>query len=163
MTSSTADSNLPKPKLFVRLSVLTLIVSQCFVGCNNKKDFQIEIRHFAANAGMTLYYTLNDHFILVETQCSNPGCKKETIYKRVFLKGQSDSVYEELLKMQLDTLRLNYRSVKPVKGGLVTSIKMGGDDLPNKIVDLYNARVPATDTLFNLIDRLILAKDLTFP
>ena len=65
--------------------------------------------------------------------------------------------------MQLDTLRLNYRSVKPVKGGLVTSIKMGGDDLPNKIVDLYNARVPATDTLFNLIDRLILAKDLTFP
>jgi hypothetical protein len=155
---------LPKPP-FHRLSFLYLVVAclalfQCTGG---RKEYRIEIRHFAANAGMILYYSLNDHYIQVETQCELKDCKRETVYKRVFLKGQSDSIFRLLEKIQLDTLHQDYHSRTPEKGGLTTSIEISGDDLPEKKVQLTNMRIPATDSLFNLIDRLILSKDLVFP
>ena len=46
--------------------------------------------------------------------------------------------------------------------GLVSSIKISGSGLPDKNISIDNVDVPATDSLYRIIDRLILTKKYQF-
>ena len=146
------------PKLFI-IATLSLLTINCRT---NSNKVSIEIRHFAGAAGLTIYYLLGDNYVQVDTDCDFQDCKRKTVYKRDLNPQQSDSLFNALQTLRLDTLKRNYKPKGIVFDGLVSSIKLRGSGLPDKDVSIDNVDLPATDSLYKIIDRLILEKKYQF-
>lgn len=133
------------------------------VNCStNSNKFLVEIRHFAGAAGLTIYYLISENKVQVDTDCDFQDCKRKTLYVRDLNAEQSGSLFQALKALHLDTLKNNYRPKGMVFDGLVTAIKIRGDGLPSKEISIDNVELPATDSLYKLIDRLILTKKYQF-
>jgi hypothetical protein len=145
-------------KLFI-LATLSLVTFNC--GTNSHK-YSIEVRHFAAAMGLTIYYIVDDKSIKVDTNCDLDNCKRKNVYKRSFTSVQSDRLFQALKSLHLDTLKTSYKSKGMVFDGLVSSIKLRGSEFPNKDISIDNVDLPTTDSLYRILDRLILEKKYQF-
>ena len=145
-------------KLFI-IATLSLLTTNCRT---NSNKISIEIRHFAGAAGLTIYYLLGDNFVQVDTDCDFQDCKRKTVYKRDLNPQQRDSLFKALQTLRLDTLKSDYKPKRMVFDGLVSSIKLRGSGLPDKNISIDNVNLPATDSLYRIIDRLILVKKYQF-
>lgn len=145
-------------KLFI-IATLSLLTINCRT---NSGKFSIEIRHFAGAASLTIYYLVGDNYVQVDTNCDFQDCKRKTVYKRDLNPQQSDSLLKTLQTLRLDTLKNNYKPKGMVFDGLVSSIKIRGAELPNKNISIDNVYLAATDSLYRIIDKLILTKKYQF-
>lgn len=149
----------------IAISILaTLLVIQCKTKSKEhyQSTFSIEVRHFAGAAGLTIYYIVNERSVQVDTDCDFENCKRKTVYKRELRSEESDKVLEGLQGLRLDTLKKEYRPKGIVFDGLVSSIKIHGSKLPDKEISIDNVNLPATDSLYRLIDGLIVIKKYQF-
>jgi hypothetical protein len=145
-------------KLFISV-VISLVMCNC---ASNSNKYSVEIRHFAGAAGLTIYCTIDEEFIKVDTDCDFENCKRKNVYTRSLTPGQSDSLFQSLKALQLDTLRTSYKPEGMIFDGLVSSIRIRGSGLPNKEISIDNVDLPATDSLYTIVDRLILVKMYKF-
>ncbi len=145
-------------KLFI-IATLSLLTINCRT---NSSKLSIEIRHFAGAAGLTIYYLVGDNYVQVDTDCDFQDCKRKAVYKRDLNPQQSDSLLKALQALRLDTLKNNYKPKGMVFDGLVSSIKIRGAGLPNKNISIDNVDLTATDSLYRIIDKLILTKKYQF-
>lgn len=145
-------------KLFI-IATLSLLTINCRT---NSNKVSIEIRHFAGAAGLTIYYLVSDNFVQVDTDCDFQDCKRKTVYKSDLNPQQRDSLFKALHTLRLDTLKNNYKPKGMVFDGLVSSIKLRGSGLPDKDISIDNVDLPATDSLYRIIDRFILVKKYQF-
>jgi hypothetical protein len=149
----------------MRLRKFSVIATFCLFAFHcgtNSNRYSIEIRHFAGAWGLTVYYLVSDKAIQVDTDCDFQNCKRKTVYKRDLTKELSDSLFEVLLALRLDTLKESYEPQLWIADGLNSTVKIRGTKFPNKDVSIDNVNVPARDTLYNVIDRLILTKKYQF-
>ena len=82
----------------------------------------------------------------------------KTVYKRILGQRQIDSLVAVLQNLRLDTLKNVYKPGRPSYKGLRSDVKIAGTGLPGKQIHGITARLPATDSLYSIIDRLILTK-----
>jgi hypothetical protein len=112
--------------------------------------------------GLTIYYIVDDKSIMVDTNCDLENCKRKNVYKRSLTSAQSDSLFQALKSLQLDTLKTSYKPKGMVFDGLVSTIKLRGSEFPNKDISIDNVDLPTTDSLYRILDRLILEKKYQF-
>ncbi|MEQ1797359.1 MAG: hypothetical protein ABL872_05365 [Lacibacter sp.] len=149
----------------MRQPLLLVLAIPCFLifQCNtNPNKVSIEIRQFAGAAGLTIIYLIDDKSIRIDTNCDLENCKRKTVYTRDLTDEQSNSLFHSLKSLQLDTLKTEYNPQGLVFDGLISSIKLGGSELPNKNISIDNVDVPVIDSLYKIIDRLILIKKYQF-
>jgi hypothetical protein len=147
-----------RTKFFIILA-LSLLTTQCRTSSNR---ISIEIRHFAGAMGLTIYYLVTDKFVPVDTDCDFQDCKRKTVYKQDLTSEQSDGLFNSLQSLRPDTLKKSYTPEEIIFDRLVSSIKLRGSGLPNKEISIDNVDLPATDSLYRIIDRLILIKKYQF-
>ena len=144
----------------VIIILLTVLTIQCKT---NSNQFSIEIQHYGGAAGITTYFIVNDKSFQVDTDCDLEDCKRTTVYKRYLTSEQRDSLLQALVSLRLDTLKSTYKPEGLVFDGLVSSIKVRGSRLPHIDVSIDNVELPATDSLYKIIDRLILKDPQSTP
>ncbi len=122
----------------------------------------IEITHFAGAAGLTIYYIIADTILQVDTNCDFQDCTRKTIYKRTLTIGQLDTLIKQLQTLHLDTLKKSYSPEGMVLDGLMSTIKIKIPSIQNKNISINNVDLPATDSLYMIIDNLILTRRYQF-
>ena len=145
------------------LCILTLTITFILTSCNSdgRRHFSLTIKHFAGAAGLTLIYTINENDLQIATNCDLENCKQKTVYKRTFTKNESDSIFNFITSIQLDTLKPKYET-KNMLDGLFTKITISKGFLSSHTSTFDNFSTPTTDTLFNYIDNLVLIKKYRF-
>lgn len=134
---------------------LILILSGCT--SDGRKTFYLNIKHYAGATGLTLTYSIDEESIQVSTNCDLAGCKQKTVYKREFTKNKSDSIYNFIISLRLDTLKPKYQT-KGMLDGLFTTVKFKKNFFTSRTNTFDNYPTPTTDILFRYIDNLILQK-----
>jgi hypothetical protein len=135
----------------------------CLTSCNSngRQDFSLTITHYAGGAGLTLIYDIDEAGLQVDTNCDLENCKQKTVYSRSFTKSESDSIYEFISSLQLDTLKPSYET-KGVMDGLFTKLSFKKSLFSTHSSTFDNFDTPTTDTLFNFIDNLIATRKYRF-
>lgn len=150
--------------LFVtRLSFLITAFFLFVTSCSNngRPDFSLTIKHYAGGPGLTLIYTLNENGLKVETNCDLENCKLRTVYKRTFTIQESDSIYNFLNTLKLDTLKKSYET-KGAWDGLITKLTFKTGFFSSHSSTFDNFSTKTTDTLFRFVDNLVLTKRYRF-
>lgn len=133
------------------------------MGCSLFTDrYSIEVSHFAGAVGLTIYYTLTDKSITVDIDCDFANCKRKTVYTRTLTTQQADSLLAIFKQLHLDSLKSYYQPPNTIFDGLVSSVKLRGSELPHKNITIDNVNVPAADSLYKVIDDLVLPKKYKF-
>lgn len=147
---------------FTKFFIITILNLQ-LLGCSLFTDrYSIKVNHFAGAVGLTIYYTLTDKSITVDTNCDFADCKGKTVYTRTLTTQQADSLLAIFKQLHLDSLKSYYQPPHPIFDGLVSSIKLRGSELPHKNITIDNVDVPAADSLYKIIDNLVLSKKYKF-
>jgi hypothetical protein len=80
------------------------------------------------------------------------------VYNGTFTREQSGRFYNSLKALNLDTLQKEYEPTGVVYDRLYKLIKKNGHGRPDKSIAIENQKLPATDSLYKTIDRLIVKK-----
>ena len=147
----------------VRLIAFITVFIVLATSCNNsgRQNFSLTIRHYAGSAGITLIYHLDESDLQVDTNCDLENCKQKRVYKRTFSKNESDSIYNFITSLQLDTLKRSYET-KGIWDGLSTKLTYQKGLFSSHSSTFDNFNTPTTDTLFGYIDNLILTRKYRF-
>jgi hypothetical protein len=140
-----------------------LAVVLMVIGCNSdrRKSFYLHVKHYAGGPGLTIIYTINEKGLQVETNCDLEKCKQRTVYNRTFNKNQSDSIYQYIQSLRMDTLKSAYKT-KGMFDGLVTKITIQTGFLFSHTSTFDNYSTPVRSKLFKYIDNLISPKKFRF-
>jgi hypothetical protein len=146
-----------------RLKIFIVVFLIVATSCNNhgRQNFSLTIKHYAGGAGLTLIYDIDENGLKVETNCDLENCKQKTVYKRAFTKTESDSIYEFITNLQLDTLKTSYET-KGIWDGLTTKLSFKKGLFSSHSSTFDNCDTPTTDTLFKFVDKLVLSKKYRF-
>jgi hypothetical protein len=121
-------------------------------------QYNVTIKQYAGGTGVTIIYSIDTAGIQVKTNCDLANCKERIVYNGTFTREQSDRFYNSLKALNLDTLQKEYEPAGVVYDRLYTLIKINGHGLPDKSIAIENQKLPATDSLYKTIDRLIVKK-----
>jgi len=133
------------------------------IGCrtDGRNSISLKIIHYAGAAGLTLIYTIDQNSLQVDANCDLANCDQKTVYKRTFNKNESDSIYNFISSLRLDTLKSSYQR-ENMLDGLFTTITIKKGFLSRQTNTFDNYSTPTTDTLFKYIDNFILTKKYKF-
>ena len=147
------------PKLKTSILAFLFILASC--NRDGRNTFSLSIKHYASAAGITIIYSLTEDNLQIDTNCDLENCKQITVYKTSFTRLQSDSIYNFLLSLRLDTLKPQYKTDR-MFDGLVTRLKFTKNIFTSYTSIFNNYSTSTTDTLFKYIDNLISQKKYRF-
>ncbi len=146
-------------RLIFFIIVCILIGTSC--NSDGRQNFSLIIKHYAGGPGLTIIYNLNEKNLQINTNCDLENCKEKAVYKRTFTKNESDSIYEFINSLQLDTLKSSYET-KGIMDGLFMKLSYKKSFFSSHSSTFDNFKTPTTDTLFRFVDNLILTKKYRF-
>jgi hypothetical protein len=138
----------------------TILIFTCFLylfSCKrfDSGEFLVEVTQYGVVAGETAIYKVSNTELEVITNCDLANCKEKTVYSRTLNKNESEQFHNLLLSLQVDTLRKEYHFQGYYDDGYYIKVKLRGDRLPSRTVELDNINTYATDVIFQQIDSLI--------
>jgi hypothetical protein len=141
-------------------TILVLISFLYFFSCKrfDNGEFLVEVTQYGVAAGETAIYTVSNTELEVVTNCDLANCKEETVYSRTLNKNESEQFHNLLLSLQIDTLRKKYHLERYYDDGYYIKVKLDGDRVPSRTVELNNINTYATDIILQQINSLITEK-----
>jgi hypothetical protein len=140
--------------------VLLFAVTSC--NSNDKRGFSLTVNHYGGGAGITIIYSIDEKGLQVDTNCDLANCKQATVYTRTFSDTESDSIFNFINSLKLDTLKREYRPTGLVYDGLYSEIKFKKGLFSSHKSSFDNISTPTTDILFAFIDELVKEKKYRF-
>jgi hypothetical protein len=144
-------------QLVIRLKIYILFIFVLTTSCsdNGSKHFSLTVKHYAAAAGVTIIYSINNIRLQVDTNCDLVDCKEATVYKRVFSKAESDSIIASLKLLRLDTLNSSYKYQGYYNDGFYTEIRLRNGLFSSHSSTFNNVSTRTADSLNVMIDKLV--------
>lgn len=140
---------------FSKLSVLILIIVLSF-HCKpeKRKLFVVSVDYYPAWGYRPVRYELSQDSAFVQI-LKTEFDSGSNLYSRSLTKKESDSIYQLLQTMSLDTLKNEYK-MNNVYDATDVHFNISGEGLPSKKIEMYVCSTTITDTLENLIQSKVL-------
>jgi len=136
------------------ICILTLLLFSFRENIRNK--FSVEV-WYESNLTPGIKYLLNQNEIKVLTSSDFRWRSSTLVYSKKLSARQSDSIYESLIKLRLDTLKSGYQNLS-IYDGLYTHYAIKRDKVKRMKTTTYATSTIATDSFIEIIKSKLLTE-----